>query len=106
MGSLMGIDPSIKALPNAKVESPRTKMLTNAMLKKFVSFPTKEFNTRLVEFLETAVIHICGWCGAARAPGRCMPSRFKNVDFQAVESAMTFKISLNNEGMLALYLPS
>jgi hypothetical protein len=33
-----------------------------------------------------------------------MPSRFRNVDLQAVESAMTFKISLNNEGMLALYL--
>jgi hypothetical protein len=33
-----------------------------------------------------------------------MPSRFKNVELQAVESAMTFKISLNNEGMLALYL--
>jgi len=33
-----------------------------------------------------------------------MPSRFKNVDLQAVESAMTFKISLNNEEMLAPYL--
>ena len=102
MGSLMGIDPSIKALPNAKVESPRTKMVTNAMLKEFVRFSTKESNSRLVELLETAVIHICGRCGASRSPGRCMPSRFKNVDLQAVESAMTFKISLNNEGMLAL----
>ena len=60
MGSLMGIDPSIKALPNAKVESPRTKMLTNAMLKKSLRFSAKEFITRLVEFLETAVIDICG----------------------------------------------
>jgi hypothetical protein len=51
MGSLMGIDPSIKSLPNAKVESPRTKMLTNAMLKECVRLSIKVFNTKLVEFL-------------------------------------------------------